>query len=296
MANRFVPFGYEISNGEIRVVNKEAEVVRNIFTLYVQGQSLRTISERLNMISVTYAGDGRKWDKNIVKRILDNRRYAGMNEYPAIIPNETARIAHEIKEKKYIGINQDVKPRNDAYHEKCRCAACGGKLTKFHKVGGSCRKIYWRCADRNCEGYKHWVNEAVLEEILADILNEISEDSKITSIQTDNYIEKDEEYIKEKREIERMFDEQIADSKMFVKKALEFTEMLFRKCRNSDNPAFSQRIEERMALYSKIDIPDGNVIKDIVRRIEISPQKIISVKLINGKEFIREFKRKCYKA
>lgn len=73
MANRYIPFGYEIIDAEIVIIEREAEVVRNVFSLYVQGNSLKSISDRLNLLPVSYAGDGRQWDKNIVKRILENK-------------------------------------------------------------------------------------------------------------------------------------------------------------------------------------------------------------------------------
>ena len=72
---RYIPFGYEIFDGEIKIIEREAEVVRNVYSLYVQGLSLKDISERLNQIPITYAGDGRAWDKNIVKRMLENPKY-----------------------------------------------------------------------------------------------------------------------------------------------------------------------------------------------------------------------------
>ena len=90
MANRYIPFGYEIIDAEVVTIEREAEVVRNVFSLYVQGNSLKNISDRLNMLPISYAGDGRQWDKNIVKRILENKKYVGDKDYPVIIPPETA--------------------------------------------------------------------------------------------------------------------------------------------------------------------------------------------------------------
>lgn len=55
MANRYIPFGYEIVDAQVVIIEREAEVVRNVFSLYVQGNSLKTISERLNMMPI--------WDK-----------------------------------------------------------------------------------------------------------------------------------------------------------------------------------------------------------------------------------------
>lgn len=99
MANRYIPFGYEIVDAQVVIIEREADVVRNVFSLYVQGNSLKTISERLNMMPISYAGDDRKWDKNMVKRILENKKYIGDKDYPVIIPPETAELALKCKDK-----------------------------------------------------------------------------------------------------------------------------------------------------------------------------------------------------
>ena len=112
--NRYIPFGYEISNAEISVIEREAEVVRGIYSLYVQGMSLRTISERLNLLPITYAGDGRAWDKHMIKRILENPKYTGCNDYPEIIPSETAEMVLNCKKQRHTKIKDTDKERLDA--------------------------------------------------------------------------------------------------------------------------------------------------------------------------------------
>ena len=77
MANRYIPFGYEIRDGVICIVERETEVVQSVYALYIQGMSLLAIAERLNMLPITYASDGRAWDKHMVKRILENPKYKG---------------------------------------------------------------------------------------------------------------------------------------------------------------------------------------------------------------------------
>lgn len=124
MANRYMPFGYEIADGEIRIIEREAEVVKNIFSLYVQGESLKNIQERLNISGISYASDGRDWDKNMVKRILDNKKYIGDKGYPVIIPPETFKLAKNCKEDKVPKLDEKTKERLDAYHNKARCGIC----------------------------------------------------------------------------------------------------------------------------------------------------------------------------
>ena len=44
MANRKLPFGYCMQNGQICVADAEAEIVRMIFTSYAEGNSYETLS------------------------------------------------------------------------------------------------------------------------------------------------------------------------------------------------------------------------------------------------------------
>ena len=61
-------------DAKVVIIEREAEVVKNVFSLYVQGHSLKEIAERLNLLPISYAGDGREWDKNMVKRMLENKK------------------------------------------------------------------------------------------------------------------------------------------------------------------------------------------------------------------------------
>lgn len=48
MANRYVSFGYEITDGKYAVVEQEKGIVESIFGLYINGKSFAEISERMN--------------------------------------------------------------------------------------------------------------------------------------------------------------------------------------------------------------------------------------------------------
>lgn len=91
MANRYVPFGYEVIDGVTCIVEREAEVVRNVYALYIQGLSLIKIAGRLNMLSITYASDGREWDKHMVKRMLENPKYIGEKGYDKLLSTNLPR-------------------------------------------------------------------------------------------------------------------------------------------------------------------------------------------------------------
>lgn len=93
-ANRKLPFGYRMEFGEIVVHPLEAVTVQEIFQQYISGESYKSLVDGLRNQNVPY-DRGRLWNKNMVARILENRKYTGMQGWPAIIPEEQYVRANE---------------------------------------------------------------------------------------------------------------------------------------------------------------------------------------------------------
>ena len=75
----------------------ESEAVRQIFEMYLNGMSLKSIAAEMN---VPYNADKLLWNKNMVSRILENKRYTGDETYPQIIEQDTFDRANSIKAEK----------------------------------------------------------------------------------------------------------------------------------------------------------------------------------------------------
>ena len=67
------PFGYRLVDGEYTVVPEEAEVVRKIFALYLQGYGVNVIAKTIRDTD----GDKRVWNRQGIKYILTNEKYIG---------------------------------------------------------------------------------------------------------------------------------------------------------------------------------------------------------------------------
>ena len=96
---RHIPFGYRIRNGEVELHPQEAEAVRRIFQAYLNGDGYTTITRQLADGDVPYR-QGVAWNKHMVKRILENRRYCGEQGYPTLIsPADFEAVAEKKAEK-----------------------------------------------------------------------------------------------------------------------------------------------------------------------------------------------------
>ena len=81
------PFGYRLVDGEYTVVPEEAEVVRKIFALYLQGYGVNVIAKTIRDTD----GDKRVWNRQGIKYILTNEKYIGDTMWqksftPAVLP------------------------------------------------------------------------------------------------------------------------------------------------------------------------------------------------------------------
>lgn len=92
--NRKLPFGYRMELGEVVIHPQEAEVVKDIFRQYILGASYKVLLERLREQEVPY-DQGRLWNKNMVARILEDKRYIGGSGWPVIIIAEDHSRAME---------------------------------------------------------------------------------------------------------------------------------------------------------------------------------------------------------
>lgn len=92
MGNRRQPFGYRMQFGEIVVDLPEAELVKMIFQEYLLGASFQSLADILQAQDISYE-EGKRWNKNMVARILGDKRYQGQNGYPKLIDVEVIEAA-----------------------------------------------------------------------------------------------------------------------------------------------------------------------------------------------------------
>lgn len=99
MSIRRQPFGYQIYSGRITVNDSEADIVKYIFRAYIGGASFNDIKSNLLNRPVAYDVD-KAWNKNMIARILGDRRYVGTNVYPPILPRKEFEVAESIRTSK----------------------------------------------------------------------------------------------------------------------------------------------------------------------------------------------------
>ena len=101
-SNRTQPFGYRMEYGKVVIDPDESRWVVYIYEQYLLGESFRGLSDTLCGTGIHYDGD-KPWNKNMVARILQDRRYTGDGRYPPIIDICIFQLVDQKRHKKVAG-------------------------------------------------------------------------------------------------------------------------------------------------------------------------------------------------
>lgn len=99
---RKLPFGYRMEFGNVVIEPEESRWVVYIYEQYMLGESFKSLSDALTVAGISYDAD-KPWNKNMVARILQDRRYMGEGKYPQIIDACVFRQVDQKRNKKVAG-------------------------------------------------------------------------------------------------------------------------------------------------------------------------------------------------
>mgnify|MGYP000809539804 FL=1 len=277
--NRVIPFGYCMRNGEITAEPKEVYAVSTIFSEYLKGGSLLQIAKLMESEKIRYTADSDKWNKNMVKRIIENEKYLGNDKYPQIIDENIFKQANEKRVRKAAALNlicDDLKEiRRITY-----CAECGGKL--FRKTNGKGRE-YWNCSNQGCFKFEYrltdqMINGAVLTALNSAIANPslIECESEISAYSPTSDI------LRQQNEISRMTDSPQVDFEKVKAEIFRLTEMKYERCTYSDKPQKTAKLVTLLKNHNQLNTLDIGLFKSCINKILISRFCTIEVEFING--------------
>lgn len=72
----YPPYGYENKDGKMSIISEEAKVVKDIFTMTINGMGTYLIAKELNRRNIP-TKKGSKWHGSTVRGILQNEKYTG---------------------------------------------------------------------------------------------------------------------------------------------------------------------------------------------------------------------------
>ena len=277
--NRVIPFGYCMKNGEITTIPKEVYAVSTIFSEYLNGSSLLQIAKLMESEKIRYSTDSDRWNKNMVKRIIENKKYLGTDKYQQIIDEDIFRQANEKRVRKAATlcvISDDLQEIRKVTY----CAECGEKL--FRKTNGKGRE-YWNCGNPDCFKYEYRLTDQMIIGAVLTVLNTaIANPSLIENSGEISVYSPTVDVIRKQNEINQMTDSLQVDFDKVKVEILRLAEMKYNCCTYNDSPQKTKEIKALLENHEQLNMLDIGLLKNCVNRILISHFCTIEVELING--------------
>jgi hypothetical protein len=148
-----IPYGYiQTDSDNISVCNQQADTIRWIYELYLQGQSLGGIMESLRKSDIYSPTGNTIWSRAAVDKILSNGRYV-----PSIISEKQFWQAQiEIENRTNLDEHGRKTARYNSQNVLSGLLVCGECGKNFRRITRPSGDVVWRCADR-VENGKHAV-------------------------------------------------------------------------------------------------------------------------------------------
>jgi len=131
--NRYTaPFGYTFKKGLLVPHPAENRIVRQIFADYIAGASLQGIADNLAGRKVEYLPGQSAWNKGRVKRVLEDSRYLGDVQFPALVDTVTFSAVQSRKQER--NHRKAIQPEGHISQlaVPVACAACGATMSRQH--------------------------------------------------------------------------------------------------------------------------------------------------------------------
>ena len=198
--NPSVPYGYTLVDGKLTIVEQEAEKVRQIFQLYLDGYGYNNIAR----IMQQRERDGKIWGVRIIDTIIRNEKYIGDTLWqkrftPSSLPLKEKRNkgevpmyyvenSHEaiVSKETYKQANAIRISRGKKYYSEAKtplffqgiiyCRHCGWQYRKIIRN----EAVYWTCSRKgmvSCNSLTY--SNAEIEQAFVKMYNTLKKNSKV---------------------------------------------------------------------------------------------------------------------
>ena len=268
-----------MQKGEIIAEPTENQAVKDIFKLYLDGKSMSEIARQMSICQISYNGITFDWNKNMVKRILENEKYLGKDGYPVLIDNETFNHANARKKSKATSVNE-ISEELKIIRSLTYCKECGHRLSR---IGGNTQTDKWDCRNPECSRFNYRLTDNMIKDILLHILNAVIANPDL--LDTDSEISAYTTNIKVKcqqNEINRLMDNPEIDSEKVKTEILRLAELKYDCCTYDESPQKTEYLKELLSDREQLNIIDYDLLKSCVSRILIGHFYTIEIEFING--------------
>lgn len=272
MAIRTTLYGYQVENGRTIIHTEEANIVKMVFSLYVEGKTLNSIATMLTEEKVAYFQGEVKWNKNTINRMIENEKYMGNEVYPKIISPSLFNQAKTVKEKK--SCKQETHtPEVELFREISVCGKCGSRYKRVNTWG---TREKWMCS-KGCK-CSIYIDDVILEDAVTGNLSMVIKNLDLLNVDTDSQYMPTIDVTKEENELTRLLEQPKLNFSVVAKCILQGAKVRF-DCCDYDNGELTEELKDEISVVDKIDY---KIMKEYIKQVIIQPDGRITTVFINN--------------
>lgn len=273
---RKIPFGYMIRGGVIQPHPQEADAVRYIFGQYLAGASLLTVAEEMTMQGIRYHQHTAQWNKCMVKRILENRKYTGADGWPRLVSDEDLASVQRRKSDRntYAPLDTGIQ----SIRGKTVCAQCGGRMERGTRSHG---RIQWKCQNPDC-GQSVCISDEVLAQLVDKRLRTVAQAPRMLTPPEPQRAAPGMDTIRLQNELTMAFNRGAEKPEYIKTLILAVAAQRYTQIPDPTPAHELERLRGQLERGTADADTLANLLTTAVRAIRLTPDKKIEVELING--------------
>ncbi|MDD2502722.1 MAG: recombinase family protein, partial [Clostridia bacterium] len=266
-----------IQNGTLCIHEAEATVVRQVFEDYQAGMSYRQISDQLTARGIPYMENRTDWNKHRIKRMLENLRYCGSDDFPQIIPADTFEAVAALIGQKSQG--EPLSEELDSIRSKAICGACGAK---YKRDGRNKKYEAWCCSAEGRITSKRITDQALLESVTR-ILNAIIREPSLLELPSRHRENYSLEVARTENQINRELEKSEVDSDYIKLLIFGCAAAKYEACTDTEPEYLTRRLMSIFEQQQPLDAFSVRLFEDTVKQVVIDSDGSLWLRMINGK-------------
>lgn len=274
---RKIPFGYEIRDGQLRPHPQEADAVRYIFGQYLAGASFLAIAQDMAGEGVRYHSHTAEWNKNMVKRILENSKYTGADNWPRLVSDENYAAAQRQREGRntYAPLAVEIRP----IQGKAVCGLCGGRMVRGTRSRG---RASWRCQTPAC-GQIVTISDEALAALVDAQLRELAQSPHLLTAPEPQRPGVDMDAVRLQNELTQALNRGSDSPEYITTLALAVTAQRYSQLPDPTPAHELERIRARLEQGPADAGTLSALLSTAVEAVRLCPGKTVELELVNGK-------------
>ena len=270
---RNCPFGYQMKNGVYIIVPEENILIQDLFMSYLNGASLKQLSDMAEQTGLKFRENAASWNKNMISRILDNKRYwDGEKDPPILAPDIAMRVAN-LKQSK-------ASPKSEIpfIQKRMTCPLCKKVL---QRNGKKSPRVYWNC--KGCQNRFGPITDTELLQAVTEKLLTICRNPQVVEPEqpVDNSLSIQAARLT--NEINQMLDQREVDANRLIPLILECAAAKYKTCSIKESDHLTIKIKTLFQEYGNDEGLDWELFEQTVKQVILQPDGSIQFRLLNEK-------------